>query len=678
MNIEHQRGKFLATDPTLEIIEERVVELENVSRQINNFVATSVISCLSLSSVELKDNLQVEVKKWKMMYAVIIHDRIQSMTRTLVKQVDTATESLTMDIVTLEDLQAAVGAISGLRQMEAEMEPLQRPIKAYLNLLAEHKLRPPEMDDDLSLGQLEELWSQARKLSSSAEDQIDLVQPQFKSGLRSDVGNFQARVQLFFAVYQKNGPMVPSLEPRAAVERLRKTKTEFQELEQIWRSLEAGERLFGMPITPYAELEQVAAELALLSSLYNLYTDVLSTIDGYGDLLWASVDCDVMHGQISLFTSRCRKLNKKMKEWPAFVELKQKIDEFNDLLPLLVLLRSKTLRERHWITIAKIAGQEPLNRNVDIFKLHHVLELNMVKNGDDVEEICVEAQKQAEIEARLARLRDDWTDQYFAFEDFKDRGPLLLESKATAELTEKLDESQTALLAMMASRFNGPFKSSLQSWVQKLATVSEVTEQWLAVQFLWMYLEAVFSSGDIAKQLPQESRRFSQIDKTWTTIMDNASEQSNCARLCCGDEMLKNLLPSLLLQLEICQRHLGGYLEGKRSIFPRFYFISDSALLEILGRGSDATAIQPHLQSIFDGVHRVTFTASTTGHKLIAALLSEQGEEIMLVKPVEASGVVEKWLEELESTMKITIKSVAKTATAVVADLNQLENFIWI
>lgn len=44
----------------------------------------------------------------------------------------------------------------------------------------------------------------------------------------------------------------------------------------------------------------------------------------------------------SLF-HRCRKLPKGMRDWPAYLELKKKIDDFSETCPLLELMANKVL-----------------------------------------------------------------------------------------------------------------------------------------------------------------------------------------------------------------------------------------------------------------------------------------------------------------------------------------------
>ena len=84
--------------------------------------------------------------------------------------------------------------------------------------------------------------------------------------------------------------------------------------------------------------------------------------------------------------------------------------------------------------------------------------------------------------------------------------------------------------------------------------------------------------------------------------------------------------------LDEIQKQLEKYLETKRQAFPRFYFLSNDELLEILAKSNDMEVIQQNLRTCFDNIMRLELKEGID----IVAIISAEGEKVPLAKGVKA------------------------------------------
>uniref|UniRef100_A0A8P4K4W9 AAA+ ATPase domain-containing protein n=1 Tax=Dicentrarchus labrax TaxID=13489 RepID=A0A8P4K4W9_DICLA len=548
--------------------------------------------------------LYSETKAWKKLLCKYLKEEYKK------KMIDTSIHTnkyirqLSHPVANLEDVRHAMGALS--------------------------MLRDAEIQTDMTLISIER----------SVQDELVRMQPKFKQNLVDGVAVFQNNVDTFLEKYESV---------------------------KLWKNFNtytSGEQLLGLPVTEYDCLQKKKC-LDLLQKLYGLYDAVMSKIRGYYGILWTNVDIEKINAELLEFQNRCRKLPKGLKDWQAFQDLKKTIDNFSESCPLLEMMANKSMMRRHWDRITDLTGHQ-FEVESNTFMLQNIMEAPLLKYKDDIEDICISAVKEKDIEAKLSQVKEVWSSQILSRNTFKDRGELMLKGADTAEILTFLEDSLMVLGSLLSNRYSAFYKAEIQDWVFKLSTSSDVIEQWIIVQNLWIYLEAVFVGGDIAKDLPQEAKRFQNIDKAWITIMQRAQKVPNVVECCVGDPTLGQLLPDLQKQLEFCQKSLAGYLEKKRLLFPRFFFVSDPALLEILGQASDSHTIQSHLLGVFDNVNEAEFHAKE--YDKILAVISQEGEKLPLDFPVMAQGPVELWLGELLLQQQASLHSVIKASDLEISD----------
>ncbi|RZC39074.1 dynein heavy chain 5, axonemal [Asbolus verrucosus] len=625
-----------------------------------------ISNCLAISTEKLKYGLVTEINSCTHRIGQAMKKKYRREMDYVYAVISEMERKLERTIRDLDDVRLIMDTLKKIREQEVDMELKIDPIEDAFNVLNRHNVTI-EKEILEQVDSLRYTWGRLQENALKVHVNLLDMQPQFQQDLRSNLEKFRQDKIDYCNEYKTAGPMQPGLTPREASDKLILFQNRF---DGMWRKLQtyqSGEELFGLPTTDYPDLAQIRKELNLLQKLYKLYNDVIDRVTSYYDIPWGEVNIEEINNELMEFQNRCRKLPKGLKEWPAFFALKKTIDDFNDMCPLLELMANKAMKPRHWQRI-----MDSLNHIFEFesegFCLKNILEAPLLQHKEDIEDICISAMKEKDIEAKLRQVTNEWSVHELTFMTFNNRGELLLRGDTTAETIGQLEDSLMVLGSLLSNRYNAPFRKQIQQWVHDLSNTNEILERWLLVQNMWVYLEAVFVGGDIAKQLPKEAKRFSKIDKSWQKIMQRAHETPGVVACCVGDDLLKQLLPHLQEQLELCQKSLSGYLERKRMMFPRFFFVSDPALLEILGQASDSHTIQNHLLSIFDNTRWVKF--HDIEYNKITAIISSEGELIQLEKAVRAEGSVETWLTQLLVTSQTSLHSIIRQAFSVLNDAN--------
>ncbi|XP_051538163.1 dynein axonemal heavy chain 5 [Myxocyprinus asiaticus] len=663
-NPTEQVKAFLETNPSLPEFSNQLSLYSKLEAQIEELPATCAVGSILYETDSLKLSLTQECHTWKREFGAALNKQASAGMADISSFVEGVSRQLQRPISDLDDVRGAMAALHEVRGHEIRIDTIIGPVEESFALLNRHELYFKDGNAEKIDG-LVFTWKELNVMVKKTQNNLEEIQPHMKAELLAGVETFQKTVQNFYTDYDNSGPGVPGLAPREASDRLQVYQAKFEELWRKYVTFSSGEELFGLSVKEYPDLHRIKRELTLLSKLYSLYNSVIDNVTGYYDILWADLNIDKINSEMLDFQNRIRKLPPALKDWQAFNDLKKTIDDFNETCPLLYMMANKALLPRHWQRLTDITGHK-FEVESGNFSLRNVMEAPLLENKEDIEDVCISAVKERDIEAKLKDVVTEWNSHQFTFASFRSRGELLLKGSDTMEKVALIEDSLMVLGSLMSNRYNAPFKPTIQQWVQKLTNSSEVIEKWITVQNLWLYLEAVFVGGDIAKQLPQEAKRFQHIDKSWQRIMQRAHEIPGVVQCCVGDEMLIQLLPHLLEQLEVCQKSLSGYLEKKRLVFPRFFFVSDPALLEILGQASDSHTIQSHLLNLFDNVNRVVFHEKN--YDQILSFQSQEGETVDLSEPVNAQGNVEAWLGLLLNGVKKTIHNIIRQANMAISE----------
>lgn len=184
-----------------------------------------------------------------------------------------------------------------------------------------------------------------------------------------------------------------------------------------------------------------------------------------------------------------------------------KIDKFKVFLPILDAICCQGMQDRHWDLLTAELGQ-PINSSL-YPTLSDMIEVGVQKIYDKLEAVSISAGNEFELNMQLANMQQEWKDIAFELMEYRDSETYIL--SALDDIQTLLDDHVLKAQAMRGSPYIVALGDRADDWEEKLVTMQDIMDVWMKVQSTWMYLEPIFSSEDIMRQMPTEGRNFKAV-----------------------------------------------------------------------------------------------------------------------------------------------------------------------
>lgn len=373
---------------------------------------------------------------------------------------------------------------------------------------------------------------------------------------------------------------------------------------------------------------------------------------------WVKINVEKVEGDCKQFAKEMRQLNKSVREWEPYTFIETTLKNLMTSLRAITELQNPAVRDRHWTELMSETGLQ--FEMSDRITLKELIDLNLHVYEEEIKNIVDKSVKEMAMEKGLSDIETTWRHMEFEY-IVHDRTKINI-LMPSEELIEILVENQVQIQSMLSSKFNKFYEVSINDWHNKLSKADAVIAAWFEVQRKWAHLESIFiASDDIRKQLREEALRFDGVDVKFKQLLENVYKDTNV--ICATNKPgILAVLEALQADLVKCEKALNDYLETKRLVYPRFYFISSADLLDILSNSNYPSMVAKHLSKLYDSLAYLKFDGSSKN--AIEMISKENDEHVPFLRPCDCSGNVEVWLNRITDTMRETLRKLFAKANA--------------
>lgn len=564
----------------------------------------------------------------------------------------------------------AVTFITYVQSLKRKMKAWEKQVEVYREgqrILERQRFQFPS--SWLHVDNIEGEWGAFNEIIKRKDSSIQTQVASLQMKIVAEDKAVETRTNDFLNDWERSKPVEGHLRPDEALQHLQMYESKFarlkEERDNVAKAKEALElQEPGGVSTSEDKMQVVFEELQDLRGVWSELSRIWAQIDEIREKPWLSVQPRKLRQHLDTLMAQLKELPARLRQYSSYEYVKKLLQGYTKVNMMIVELKSDALKERHWKLLMK---QLRVNWVLSDLTLGQVWDVNLQKNEAVVKDIILVAQGEMALEEFLKQVRESWQNYELDLINYQNKCRLI---RGWDDLFNKVKEHINSVAAMKLSPYYKVFEEEALTWEEKLNRINALFDVWIDVQRRWVYLEGIFSgSADIKVLLPVETSRFQSISSEFLGLMKKVTKSPmvmdvlNIPGVQRSLERLADLLGKI-------QKALGEYLERERTSFPRFYFVGDEDLLEIIGNSKNVARLQKHFKKMFAGVAAILLNEDNT---VITGIASREGEEIHFSDPVSTVDhpKINEWLSLVEGQMRLTL---ASSLAQAVQDIKQFKD----
>lgn len=654
---------FFSFDPSTEIIidfnkvNNDIVRFQNDEIKFSQFHACTVRGALYIDSRKIRSILQPIPSRCINDIRNLLKDLIQKKTTKYISIMKACGRKFNHDPTSLQFFVDYCEFID-----KAEM---------LVPYLSEEIIAVDEMYDLFSLFKDQQIEESPETLHSSfvsfksdikeAVEVKNLNSDKYLFLLQQELRKYDSKLQKYYDIATSYPSSIQLTDVDTLIPATTRLKNKIIKLESKIQELLRDEKILNITLNDFSIYQKVKIDIEIMEQVFQCVAKWNSIEKIILSVPFSSIDMNKFKEDLLNLENDVKEIKSKDEPNVILIELGNKLDDIVPFIEPLIQLSSSNMQLLHWYELFENCGQP--NAYYSHIKIEDLRSLGILKEFDKIAQITTTSRGESELEIQFKELLLHWqgvtlpliglqTDEYLVIGSLKDT-------------FNDIADTQITLYNMLHSRFVQGFRENVLQLSNNLERCSLILETWQNFQIDFLIIYPIFTNNELKGLLPQQTSKFQMVKRRWVSLIKHTREDTNLFKVCSFPQLYE-MLSENNKTLEAILSSLVKFIDTKRDLVPRLYFLSNDEVLSLIST-NDFSIFSSILTNIFMNIYNFDARKNDLSNEIsitqnfsrmrIYGLVTEDGDSFSFNEYVSCLGNLEEWLPKLYDEIKSSVKS---------------------